>query len=104
MKQEPSDFPYDEGISSESASDSEFGGGDSLGVKRLSSVLNSDKIICDMSVNKSDRHSVLSSTDDGTHTSDGDSSGGREVMSIIGREIAAKKREKWVFDRIFVAV
>lgn len=87
LKQEyPTEVPYDEGISSnESASD------DDLDVPHDTSKaeegLKSDKFGVNVfSAFRSDRHGGLSSTDDGTHTSDGESSGGREVRSIIGRD------------------
>lgn len=87
LKQEYSaELPYDEGISSnESASDEE------LGVPHDTSKAE-EGLKCDkFSVNvcsaiRGDRYGCLSSTDDGTHTSDGESSGGREVRSIIGRD------------------
>lgn len=91
LKQETNDFHNDEGISSnESASDSEVSGvkQETFGVKK--EVLARAGVGSNLSGNR-DKCSGLSSTDDGTHTSDGDSSGGREIRSIIGRDINKRK-------------
>lgn len=81
------EVPYDEGISSnESASEEEAGVPHDT--SKAEEGLKSDKYnsveVC--SAIRGDRYGGLSSTDDGTHTSDGESSGGREVRSIIGRD------------------
>lgn len=84
LKQE---VPYDEGISSnESASEEELGV--PYDTSKAEEDLKCDKFsggnVC--SAIRVDRYGGLSSTDDGTVTSDGESSGGREVRSIIGRD------------------
>lgn len=95
LKHETYDFHNDEGISSnESASDSEVNGvkqeATAFGVKK--EVLARAGVDLNLSsVNRGDKCSGLSSTDDGTHTSDGDSSGGREIRSIIGREVNRRR-------------
>lgn len=97
LKQETIDFPYDEGISSnESASDSENGdtAQDYFCAQKEPPFHKSDKKCvdsCDKNIDKIRKLCALSSTDDGTHTSDGDSSGGREVRSIIGNESSRRK-------------
>lgn len=79
-------MPYDEGISSnESASEEEIGVPHDT--SKVEEGLKSDKFSVNVcSAIRGDRYGGLSSTDDGTHTSDGESSGGREVRSIIGRD------------------
>lgn len=96
LKQEyPTEVPYDEGISSnESASEEELGVPHDT--SKAEEGLKSDKYSGDVySASRGDRYGGLSSTDDGTHTSDGESSGGREVRSIIGRD-KRRNKDKWV--------
>lgn len=91
LKHETNDFHNDEGISSnDSTSDSEVSGvkQDAFGVKK--EVLARAGVGSNLSVSR-DKCSGLSSTDDGTHTSDGDSSGGREIRSIIGKDMNKRK-------------
>lgn len=93
LKPESMDFTYDEGISSnDSSSDSESG----LRKTKYTEdddLSRDDDIICGrfahVNIEKSPKSSSVSCSE--THTSD-ESSGGREIRSIIGSDAVAKRR------------
>lgn len=101
LKPENTDFTYDEGISSnDSSSDSETGLRKSkasseddvtLSGLRSDGTLFSDRF-AHVNIEKSSPKSSSVSCSD-THTSD-ESSGGREIRSIIAGEAAAKRRQQ----------